>query len=47
MTNGSEDGSFGIPATIWPSIPHSLFPLLILKNPLSPQSSFHELATFQ
>jgi len=37
----------GIPATICPSIPHSLFPLLILKNPLFPQSSFQELATSQ
>lgn len=37
----------GMPATICPSMPHSLLPLLILKNPLSPQSSFHELATNQ
>jgi hypothetical protein len=37
----------GRPATICPSIPHSLDPLLILKNPLFPQSSFHELATNQ
>lgn len=42
ITNGIY---FGIPATIPSSIPHSSFPLKILKKPLSPHSLFHELAT--
>lgn len=42
-----EPFTTGIPATTSFSIPHSLLPLLILKNPLSPQSSFQEFATNQ
>jgi len=42
-----DNQSLGIPATICPSIPHSLFPLLILKKPLSPHPSFQLLATNQ
>ena len=38
---------FGIPVTMFPYIPHSLFPLLILKNPWSPHPSFQELANSQ
>ena len=39
--------TFGIPPKTYFSIPHSFVPRLILKNPLSPQSSFHELAISQ
>ncbi len=35
--------SFGAPATIPLSIPHSSEPRRILKKPLSPQSSFHAI----
>ena len=39
--------SLGIPALTVFSIPHSLLPLIILKKPPSPHSSFHELAHIQ
>ena len=39
--------TFGIPATISLSMPHSSWPRMILKKPWSPQSLFQELAISQ
>jgi len=36
-----------MPANIILSIPHSFYPLIILKNPYSPKPIFHEFATIQ
>lgn len=45
-----QEQSYGIynsPATIWPSIPHSLTPRRMRKRPPSPQEGFQLLATSQ
>jgi len=45
--DGGAGGGFTLPALTASSMPHSLLPRAMRKNPLSPHSSFHEFLIFQ